>query len=208
MRCRSGWPYPIKAASASAGATRNGSRRVVGSMSQCGSRCIIATEIATNILRHAGSGCVLVQILDDGVRPELEILGIDRGPGMNDVDQCMRDGYSTAGTAGQGLGAVSRLSTTFDLHSYRNAEPSSFRAPQARPPRRTCLRRPQGCKWVRSVWPWPAKLNAAIVGGWPKAARVSACWSSTGLGHGPWRPRRPMSLCRVSSQHPSMSRRA
>ena len=79
--------------------------------------CIIATEIATNILRHAGSGCVLLQVLDDGVRPELEILGIDRGPGMNDVDQCMRDGFSTAGTAGQGLGAVSRLSTTFDVHS-------------------------------------------------------------------------------------------
>jgi anti-sigma regulatory factor (Ser/Thr protein kinase) len=79
--------------------------------------CIVATEIATNIVRHAGSGCVLLQMLDDGIRPELEILGIDRGPGMNNVDQCMRDGFSTAGTAGQGLGAVSRLSTTFDLFS-------------------------------------------------------------------------------------------
>ncbi len=78
---------------------------------------IIATEVATNILQHAGTGCALIQILDDGSRPDFEILGIDQGPGMIDLDQCMRDGFSTAGTAGTGLGAVSRLSTTFDLFS-------------------------------------------------------------------------------------------
>jgi anti-sigma regulatory factor (Ser/Thr protein kinase) len=78
---------------------------------------IIATELATNIVRHAGRGEVLLQVLDDGVTPELEVLAIDQGPGMHDVDECLRDGYSTAGTAGQGLGAVSRLSSTFDLFS-------------------------------------------------------------------------------------------
>jgi len=78
---------------------------------------IIVTEIATNILRHAGTGSVLIQMLDDGVEPELEILGIDRGPGMTDIGHCMRDGFSTGGTAGTGLGAVARLSMTFDVFS-------------------------------------------------------------------------------------------
>jgi anti-sigma regulatory factor (Ser/Thr protein kinase) len=78
---------------------------------------IIATEIATNILRHAGTGTVLIQVLDDTVEPELEILGIDRGPGMANIDSCMRDGFSTGGTAGTGLGAVARLSMTFDVFS-------------------------------------------------------------------------------------------
>ena len=78
---------------------------------------IIATEIATNILRHAGTGTVLIQMLDDTVEPELEILGIDRGPGMTNIDSCMRDGFSTGGTAGTGLGAVARLSMTFDVFS-------------------------------------------------------------------------------------------
>jgi anti-sigma regulatory factor (Ser/Thr protein kinase) len=78
---------------------------------------IIATELATNIVRHAGSGEVLLQVLDDGVSPEFEVLAIDQGPGMRDMDACMRDGFSTGGTAGHGLGAVSRLSGTFDLHS-------------------------------------------------------------------------------------------
>jgi anti-sigma regulatory factor (Ser/Thr protein kinase) len=79
--------------------------------------CIIATELATNIVRHAGRGEILMQVLDDGMNPELEVLAIDAGPGMQDVDACLLDGYSTGGTAGHGLGAVSRLSNTFDLFS-------------------------------------------------------------------------------------------
>src|ERR1700722_18648979 len=78
---------------------------------------IIATELETNIVRHAGSGELLLQVLEGGMTPELEVLAIDRGPGMRDIDACMRDGYSSRGTAGQGLGAVSRLSSTFDVHT-------------------------------------------------------------------------------------------
>jgi anti-sigma regulatory factor (Ser/Thr protein kinase) len=78
---------------------------------------IIATELATNIVRHAGQGEMLIQVLDDGMNPLLELLAIDQGPGMDDVDACMHDGYSSGGTAGQGLGAVSRLSNTFDVFS-------------------------------------------------------------------------------------------
>jgi hypothetical protein len=56
-------------------------------------------------------------VLDDGVLAELELLAIDRGSGMKDVGRCLQDGYSTGGTPGTGLGAVSRLSSTFDLFS-------------------------------------------------------------------------------------------
>src|ERR1700689_4557822 len=78
---------------------------------------IVATELATNIVRHAGSGELLMQVVDDGIAPELEVLAVDQGPGMRDLDACMRDGYSTGGTAGQGLGAVSRLADTFDAYT-------------------------------------------------------------------------------------------
>ena len=50
--------------------------------------CIIATELANNIVRHAGTGELLIQALDDGIMPELEIIAIDRGPGMSDVGRC------------------------------------------------------------------------------------------------------------------------
>jgi anti-sigma regulatory factor (Ser/Thr protein kinase) len=79
--------------------------------------CIIANELANNIVTHAQTGELLVQMLDDGINRELELLAIDSGPGMKDVGQCLRDGYSTAGTPGTGFGAVSRLSTTFDVFS-------------------------------------------------------------------------------------------
>jgi anti-sigma regulatory factor (Ser/Thr protein kinase) len=79
---------------------------------------IVATELATNIVRHARSGEILVQSITDGVRAEVEVLAVDRGPGMADFDACLRDGYSTGGTAGQGLGAVSRLSGVFDAYSH------------------------------------------------------------------------------------------
>jgi len=77
---------------------------------------IVASELANNLLRHAGGGELLIQSLgdDDSV---VELLAIDRGKGMANVAQCLTDGYSTAGTAGTGLGAIKRLSTDFDIHS-------------------------------------------------------------------------------------------
>ncbi len=78
---------------------------------------IIATELANNLVRHGAGGEVLLQVLDDGAAPEMELMAIDRGDGMAEIHECMRDGYSTAGTAGTGLGAVSRLSNTFDVFS-------------------------------------------------------------------------------------------
>jgi anti-sigma regulatory factor (Ser/Thr protein kinase) len=82
---------------------------------------IAASELATNLMRHAGGGELLLQVLGDETSPTLELLALDRGPGMSDVGRCMTDGYSTAGTAGTGLGAVRRLSTDFDIFSAPGA---------------------------------------------------------------------------------------
>src|ERR1700729_3815140 len=77
---------------------------------------IVATELANNVVRHAGRGELLIQALGDDAGVTIELVAIDRGPGMH-LDTCMRDGYSTAGTAGTGLGAVLRLSSLFDVYS-------------------------------------------------------------------------------------------
>jgi anti-sigma regulatory factor (Ser/Thr protein kinase) len=75
---------------------------------------LAVTEVATNLLKHAGRGEVL---LAAGEADDLEILALDRGPGMANVDRCFEDGYSTAGSPGTGLGAVRRLATTLDVYS-------------------------------------------------------------------------------------------
>lgn len=78
---------------------------------------IAATELANNLLLHAGGGELLIQTLGDDDAAVIELLAIDRGPGMADIERCLRDGFSTAGTSGTGLGAVRRLATDFEIHS-------------------------------------------------------------------------------------------
>jgi anti-sigma regulatory factor (Ser/Thr protein kinase) len=81
-----------------------------------GKVALAATELANNLLLHAGGGELLIQPLGDETSC-IELLAIDRGPGMDNIDRCLSDGYSTAGTPGTGLGAVRRLATEFDIHS-------------------------------------------------------------------------------------------
>jgi anti-sigma regulatory factor (Ser/Thr protein kinase) len=82
---------------------------------QAGKVGIAATECASNILKHAQRGRVLVQPLhSDGV-DGLEILALDKGPGIADVAASLRDGHSTRGTLGGGLGALSRLTENFEI---------------------------------------------------------------------------------------------
>lgn len=81
---------------------------------------IAATEIATNLLKHAGSGEIHISGLSAIGEPGVEILSIDRGPGMTNLQACAADGFSTTGTPGTGLGAISRLADVFDGFSQLN----------------------------------------------------------------------------------------
>lgn len=78
-----------------------------------GRASLVVSEMATNLFKHAGGGFILARPLTQGV----ELLAVDRGPGMSDPAECMRDGFSTAGSAGTGLGAIKRMSDDFDLHT-------------------------------------------------------------------------------------------
>jgi anti-sigma regulatory factor (Ser/Thr protein kinase) len=80
---------------------------------------IATTEACTNLLKHAGGGQVLLQTSTEGseAAPLLELLAVDRGPGMNNLEQCLQDGYSTGGSPGQGLGAIQRLSEQSDIYT-------------------------------------------------------------------------------------------
>ena len=78
---------------------------------------IVVTELATNLLKHAGSGHILAAHRDDGEGVGLELLALDRGGGMADVGRCMDDGYSTAGSPGNGLGAIARLADDIRIYS-------------------------------------------------------------------------------------------
>lgn len=81
---------------------------------------LVVTESATNILRHARRGLVVIRaIVPPEGSPSIEVLALDKGPGIGDLTRAMRDGFSTSGTAGEGLGAIRRLSDVFAMHAPR-----------------------------------------------------------------------------------------
>jgi anti-sigma regulatory factor (Ser/Thr protein kinase) len=85
---------------------------------ELGRVAIIVTEMATNQLKHAGGGRISLTAFDDGEGSGLEIVGFDKGRGIDDVERSMRDGHSTAGSAGQGLGAMRRQASLFEICSW------------------------------------------------------------------------------------------
>jgi anti-sigma regulatory factor (Ser/Thr protein kinase) len=82
---------------------------------------IVVTEAARNIANHAHEGHVVISPWIIGQRAGVDVFAIDKGKGISDIDRACEDGYSTAGTAGQGLGAISRLADSLQIYSAPNA---------------------------------------------------------------------------------------
>ena len=78
---------------------------------------IVATELASNLVKHTGQGGQLLVRASNSAGAEVEMFALDRGPGMPDVSRSLSDGYSTSGSQGTGLGAIRRLTDAFDIYS-------------------------------------------------------------------------------------------
>src|SRR5829696_2850404 len=77
---------------------------------------LVLTEALNNAVKHGGGGEVVLRPITNS-RTGVEALIVDKGPGIDDIERALRDGYSTTGTPGTGLGAVARLADTFDIYS-------------------------------------------------------------------------------------------
>jgi anti-sigma regulatory factor (Ser/Thr protein kinase) len=79
---------------------------------------LVTTEMAGNLVKHTpGGGRLLAQPrLQEGVLG-MDVLALDRGPGIPNVAAALRDGFTTAGSPGTGLGAISRVADGFDIQS-------------------------------------------------------------------------------------------
>ena len=76
-----------------------------------------ASELARNTVQHGGGSGMRLQILKEGNRRGLRLAFEDRGPGIPDVEQAMKDGYTTVGGLGLGLGGARRLCNEFQISS-------------------------------------------------------------------------------------------
>lgn len=146
-----------------------------------GEVAIVVSEAATNILKHAGHGEILLRPLRSGAAKGIEVLALDQGPGIASMAASMADGTSTAGSYGVGMGAMQRLACEFDIWSapgkgavvmmalwQRNAE----RAPRALHCGAVCLPM-RGEEVAGDSWALASDATSATV------------LVADGLGHGP-----------------------
>jgi serine/threonine-protein kinase RsbT len=81
---------------------------------------IIATaisEVARNIVEYAKEGEITIATVGNGIAKGLKIVASDQGPGIVDLDNAMRDGYSTSRSLGLGLPGAKRLMDEFEITS-------------------------------------------------------------------------------------------
>ena len=76
-----------------------------------------ASELARNTLEYGGGGTVRLELLNDDRKRGLRLVFEDQGPGIADVEQALRDGFTSGGGLGLGLGGSKRLASHFEIHS-------------------------------------------------------------------------------------------
>ena len=162
-----------------------------------GQLALAVTEAASNLHKHAEQGSLLLSVNRDGPQPGIDLVTIDAGPGVRDMGAAVRDGHSTAGTLGIGLGAIRRLADFADLYSrpgHGTALAARFRAvlaggttPQdppgiggaARPPK------PPWPRWAGLVRPITGETECGDAYGAVQAGDAVTAVLCDGLGHGP-----------------------
>jgi serine/threonine-protein kinase RsbT len=85
-----------------------------------GDATLIATaisELARNIVAYAGKGRITLKVVNGLNRQGISVVASDEGPGIPDVRQALRDGFSTSGSLGLGLPGVRRLMDEFEITS-------------------------------------------------------------------------------------------
>ena len=159
-----------------------------------GQVAVAVSEAASNLVKHAREGTMLVRP-HPTCAGSMEVISVDSGPGMADTVGPIRDGYSTAGTLGIGLGAITRLSDSYDIYSRPGAGTvlsMHFTARNApRPADGTCgLFRP-----VSEEIASGDALAFADIG------RVTVAFVCDGLGHGIMAAEASQAAVRVFREH-------
>jgi anti-sigma regulatory factor (Ser/Thr protein kinase) len=84
---------------------------------ECGRLALIATEASTNLVKYGKAGTVTLSRYAEGAQHGVQLIAVDSGPGFADFHAATRDGHSTTGSLGIGLGVIMRSSTFFDVYS-------------------------------------------------------------------------------------------
>ena len=76
-----------------------------------------ASELVRNMLKYAGGGVTTIEVVSKGRENGVRLIFEDKGPGIPDIAQAMKDGFSTGKSLGLGLPGAKRLASEFDIKS-------------------------------------------------------------------------------------------
>ena len=159
-------------------AVQNMAERVGFPAARIGQLALAVTEAASNLHKHAEQGSLLLCVNRDGPQPGIDLVTIDAGPGVRDVSAALRDGHSTAGTLGIGLGAIQRLADFADMYS-RPGHGTSLVA-------RFCVSPPVSQpRWAGLIRPITGETECGDAYGVVPADGAVTAVLCDGLGHGP-----------------------
>jgi anti-sigma regulatory factor (Ser/Thr protein kinase) len=125
---------PLSDASSTAEARRVGARMASAlgfNETKAGEAAIVIVEAARNAVIYGGGGQLVLSGTKSKYETRMDILALDKGPGIADLTRALQDGYSTGGTPGTGLGAIRRIADVFDVFS--NAKGTALFARIAQP---------------------------------------------------------------------------
>jgi anti-sigma regulatory factor (Ser/Thr protein kinase) len=143
-----------------------------------GRAALIATEICSNLVKHGGGGELIAQPLERGERRGVGLIGLDKGPGIADLARCLRDGFSTGGSPGTGLGAIGRMSQLFDV--YSQPDRGTVVVAQVWPDRAP----PEAMEIGAIVVPKPGEVECGDTWCFVERAGGALVMGVDGLGHG------------------------
>jgi anti-sigma regulatory factor (Ser/Thr protein kinase)/serine/threonine protein phosphatase PrpC len=109
---------PLADSSSTAEARRAGARMAAAlglNETKAGEAAVIITEAARNAVIYGGGGQLMLSGIKSRYETRMDILALDKGPGIADLTRALQDGYSSGGTPGTGLGAIRRMAQVFDV---------------------------------------------------------------------------------------------
>ncbi|GGT10264.1 SpoIIE family protein phosphatase [Streptomyces chromofuscus] len=149
---------------------------------------LVATELATNLVKHADGGRIVINLVErpgaDAPVPSVQLVSLDHGPGITDVEAALRDGHTTApASLGAGLGTCLRISSDFDLYSVRGRGTVAIaRIDRTAAPRNAA---PLPCPRVGGVnIPLAQAEHSGDAWSWVRTPTHLTLMLADGLGHG------------------------
>jgi anti-sigma regulatory factor (Ser/Thr protein kinase) len=167
-----------------------------------GETAIVITEAARNAVVYGGGGQLVLSGIKSKHETRMEILALDRGPGIADLSRALQDGYSTGGTPGTGLGAIKRMAEVFDVFS--NAKGTAIFARIEQPESELRLRK-SSVELAGLVSPIAGETASGDNLAWEMNGDRCIVMVADGLGHGPQAAEAADEAVRVFRAHSSES---